>query len=325
MANFETTYLGLMLKSPIIVGSSGLTKSTDRIKEYESMGAGAIVLKSLFEEQIMHEVDSLAHSSDYTEAADYLRSYVTANSVQHYIELVRQAKAAVKIPVIASISCVSASQWVSFASQIQEAGADALEVNVFMLPTDTRKTPAELEEVYLTLADRLAQVLTIPVAFKLGSHFTNPLRVIEQLSLRKAKGVVLFNRFFEPDFNIDAMSIVAAPIFSNPADLRSTLRWVGMASHLVPKMDISASTGVHDGNALIKLILAGASSVQVCSAIYRGGAQQIATMLSTLAEWMGRKGYSSVPDFRGLMSYGKLENPMHYERSQFMKYYSSHE
>ncbi len=325
MANFETTYLGLALKSPLIVSSSGLNSSIDRIKKYEEMGAGAIVLKSLFEEQIMHEVDNLVQYSDYTEAADYLKSYVTANNVQSYIEMIKQAKAAVKIPVIASINCVSASQWVTFASQIQQAGADALEVNVFMLPTDVRKTPAELEEVYFTLADKLTQIVTIPVAFKLGNHFTNPLRIIEQLWYRKAKGVVLFNRFFEPDFDINAMKVVPASVLSNPSDLRNTLRWVGMANHLVPKIDISASTGVHDGDAMIKAILAGASSVQVCSAIYKNGPQHIATMLNAMADWMNKKGYKSINDFKGLMNYGKIENPSHYERSQFMKYYSNYE
>lgn len=289
------------------------------------MGAGAVVLKSLFEEQIMHEIDNLTQYSDYTEATDYLKAYVTSNNVSSYVEMIKQVKASVTIPVIASINCVGASQWISFASQIQEAGADALEVNVFMLPTDTQRTPAEMEEIYFTIANKLSQVVTIPIAFKLGTHFTNPLRIIEQLWHRKAKGVVLFNRFFEPDIDINTMKITPAAIFSNPADLRNTLRWVGMANHLIPKIDISASTGVHDGEALIKAILAGASSVQVCSAIYKNGPAHIESMLNTLSSWMNSKGYKSINDFKGLMNYGQIENPSLYERSQFMKYYSNYE
>lgn len=325
MANIETSYLGLNLKSPIIISSSGLNSSVERIKKYEEMGAGAVVLKSLFEEQILHEINNLSQYSDYTEAADYLKHYVTSNNLQSYIELIKGAKASVKIPIIASINCVSASQWVTFASQIQQAGADALEVNVFMLPTDPQKTATDYEEIYFTLADKLAQLVTIPVVFKLGAHFTNPLRIVEQLWYRKVKGVVMFNRFFEPDFDIDTMKVVPASIFSNASDIRNTLRWVGMTNHLVPKIDISASTGVHDGDALIKMILAGASSVQVCSTIYKNGPQQIETMLNTLSDWMKKKGYKSIVDFKGLLNYGNIQNPSHYERSQFMKYYSNYE
>ncbi|HPD94639.1 MAG TPA: dihydroorotate dehydrogenase-like protein [Tenuifilaceae bacterium] len=325
MANTETTYLGLSLNSPLVVSSSGLNSSIERIKSYEANGAGAVVLKSLFEEQILNEVDKLSQYSDYTEAADYLKHYVTSNSLKEYIDFIKEAKAAVKIPVIASINCVSASQWVTFASRIQEAGADAIEINVFLLPTDAKKSANELEEIYYTLASKLTGLVSIPVSFKLGAHFTNPLNIIEQLYARKVKGVVLFNRFFEPDFDIENLKVIPAPIFSNAADIRNTLRWVGMTSHLVPKVDVSASTGVHDGESLIKMILAGASSVQVCSTIYKNGAGQIAAMLKTLSTWMDHKGYKKITDFKGAMNYGQLTDPTLYERSQFMKYYSNYE
>jgi dihydroorotate dehydrogenase (fumarate) len=325
MANLSTTYLGLNLKSPLVVSSSNLTASVERIKKFEEMGAGAVVLKSLFEEQILHEIGTMAQYSDYTEAADYLKHYVTANSVNSYLQLIREAKRAVGIPVIASINCMSASQWVTFASQIQEAGADALEVNVFMLPIDPHKTSAEYESIYTSLAEKLNRIISIPIAFKVGSHFTNPFAVIEKLWYLKIRGVVLFNRFFEPDFDINTLKVVPASIFSHPDDLRSSLRWVGMTSHLVPKIDISASTGVHDGEALVKMILAGASSVQVCSAIYMQGAKHIASMLGALSDWMDAKGFSSINEFKGKLNYGQIHDPALYERSQFMKYYSSFE
>lgn len=325
MANLQTSYLGLNLKNPLIVSSSGLTSNIESIKKLEANGAAAVVLKSLFEEQILHEAGSLTASSDYPEAEDYLKAYVTSNNVDKYLELISNAKEAVTIPVIASINCFSASKWIDFASKIQEAGADALEVNVFVLPTDPRKKPEDFEEVYFTLAEKLKKKINIPLSFKLGDHFTNPLRIIEQLWYRNVSGVVLFNRFFAPDLDIDKMKVIPAEVFSNPADLRDTLRWVAIASEKVSKIDISASTGVHHGEAFVKMLLAGATSVQVCSTIYKNGHAHLRNLLDYLEKWMDQKGYKSISDFRGIMNYGKVGDPDVYERSQFMKYYSSHE
>ncbi len=323
MANIQTTYMGLKLNSPIIISSSGLSSSLEKVKQFEEFGAGAIVLKSLFEEQIMHEAGSLSVYSDYPEAVDYLNSYITSNSVESYLDHIKNTKSNVKLPIIASINCTSASKWVNFAKRIQDAGADAIEINVFFLPTDPGKTPAELEETYYTLAEQLSSIVTIPIAFKLGSHFTNPLRIIEQLWFRKVNGIVLFNRFFEPDFDIEKMKVISAEVFSNPAELRNTLRWVGMASQKISKIDISASTGVHSGEAVIKCILAGASSVQACSVFYKKGPQHIAIMNETLKKWMEKRGYKKIDDFKGHLNYGHIGDPAVYERSQFMKYFSN--
>lgn len=324
MANLQTTYLGLSLKNPIIVSSSGLTSNVETIKKLEAHGAAAVVLKSLFEEQILHEAGSLSVHSDYPEAEDYLKAYVTSNNVEKYLELISEAKEAVDIPVIASINCLSASKWIDFAAKIQEAGADALEVNVFVLPTDSRKTAEDYEAVYYTLAEKLRRLISIPIAFKLGNHFTNPLRIIEQLWYRNIQGVVLFNRFFAPDLDIKSMKVTSAEVFSNPSDIRDTLRWVAMASHIVPKIDISASTGVHSGEAVVKMMLAGASSAQVCSALYKNGTAHLKSLITFVEKWMDEKGYTSIADIKGTMNYGKIGDPGVYERSQFMKYYSSH-
>jgi len=324
MANLQTTYLGLSLKNPIIVSSSGLTSNVETIKKLEAHGAAAVVLKSLFEEQILHEAGSLSVHSDYPEAEDYLKAYVTSNNVEKYLELISEAKEAVDIPVIASINCISASKWIDFAAKIQEAGADALEVNVFVLPTDSRKTAEDYEAVYYTLAEKLRRLISIPIAFKLGNHFTNPLRIIEQLWYRNIQGVVLFNRFFAPDLDIKCMKVTSAEVFSNPGDIRDTLRWVAMASHIVPKIDISASTGVHSGEAVVKMMLAGASSAQVCSALYKNGTAHLKSLITFVEKWMDEKGYTSIADIKGTMNYGKIGDPGVYERSQFMKYYSSH-
>jgi len=324
MANLQTTYLGLSLKNPIIVSSSGLTSNVETIKKLEAYGAAAVVLKSLFEEQILHEAGSLSVHSDYPEAEDYLKAYVTSNNVEKYLELISEAKEAVDIPVIASINCISASKWIDFAAKIQEAGADALEVNVFVLPTDSRKTAEDYEAVYYTLAEKLRRLISIPIAFKLGNHFTNPLRIIEQLWYRNIQGVVLFNRFFAPDLDIKSMKVTSAEVFSNPSDIRDTLRWVAMASHIVPKIDISASTGVHSGEAVVKMMLAGASSAQVCSTLYKNGTAHLKSLVTFVEKWMDEKGYTSMADIKGTMNYGKIGDPDVYERSQFMKYYSSH-
>ena len=325
MANLETTYLGLNLKNPVIVSSSGLTSNVESIKKLEANGAAAVVLKSLFEEQILHEAGSLTVHSDYPEAEDYLKAYVTSNNVEKYLELITKAKSEVGIPIIASINCISASKWIDFAAKIQEAGADALEINVFVLPTDSRKKAEDYETVYFTLAEKLKNIISIPVSFKLGDHFTNPLRIIEQLWFRDVKGVVLFNRFFAPDLDIEKMKVVPAEVFSNPADIRDTLRWVAIASHEVQKIDISASTGVHTGDAVVKMLLAGASTVQVCSVLYKNGHTHLKGLVDFVGQWMDRKGYKSIGDFRGIMNYGKIGDPDVYERSQFMKYYSSHD
>lgn len=325
MANLQTNYLGLTLKNPVIVSSSGLTSTVESIQKLETNGAAAVVLKSLFEEQILQEAGSLSLHSDYPEAEDYLRGYVTSNSVEKYLNLISKAKKAVSIPVIASINCFSASKWIDFAAKIQEAGADALEVNVFLLPTDIKKTAESYESIYFTLAEKLKKVISIPVTFKLGNHFTNPLRIIEQLWFRDVKGVVLFNRFFAPDIDIEKLDVNSAEVFSNPADIRDSLRWVALASHAIPHIDISASTGVHSGEAVVKMLLAGASTVQVCSVLYKNGPAYLKSMIDFLNQWMDRKGYKEINEMQGTMNYGKIGDPEVYERSQFMKYYSSHD
>lgn len=325
MLSLETTYLGLKLKNPIVVSSSGLTSSVPKIVEMEKAGAGAVVLKSLFEEQILHEAGLLEVSNDYPEASDYIRSYTKANSVSQYLTLIKEAKAAVNIPVIASINCVSSRDWIGFARRVEEAGADALEVNVFFLPTDSEKPASFYERTYLELAEKLREAISIPLVFKLGNHFTNVLWLIRELYYRKVNGVVLFNRFYEPDIDINRMKMVASEVFSHPADVRNTLRWVALSADMVPNLSLAASTGIHSGEAVVKMLLAGANVAQVCSAVYKSGPMAITQMLSFLEKWMGDKEFKKIEDFRGLHSYAKIADPAAYERSQFMRYFSNME
>lgn len=323
MANIEVKYMGLTLKSPVIAGSSGLTSSVDKIRQIESEGAGAVVLKSLFEEQINYEAGSLMVGHGYPEAEDYILNYTKSNSVEEYLRLIENAKKNVSIPVIASINCVSSRDWTGFAKKIEEAGADAIELNVFFLPYDKNAPSAKYEDIYFDLALKIKKYVNIPVSMKLGNHFTNIVSVIEKLRGIGVNGVVLFNRFYEPDIDIDNMKMVSAEVFSSPADLRHTLRWIAIISGKVPGIDISASTGIHNGDGVIKQLLAGAQTVQVCSVLYKHGFEEIGKMNTRLDEWMKFKNFKSVKDFRGKMSYAKIADPAVYERSQFMKYFSS--
>lgn len=325
MEKLKTTYLGLPVSSPLIVSSSSLTSTPDRLKEAEDSGAGAVVLKSLFEEQINFYAGTLSVSSAYPEADDYIANYTRSKSVEEYLSLIKTAKESLDIPVIPSINCISAGGWIDFAKHIASAGADALEVNVFFLPVDSKTTSADAEKLYFNLIEKLIKTINIPVVIKMGPRFSNILYMIDQFYKRGVKGVVLFNRFYEPDIDIDNMSIVPASVFSTESEKRYVLRWVAMASALDIKMDISASTGVHSGNDAVKYLLAGADSVQVCSVLYNNGLGYLKKMNKQIEEWMGKKGFMHIEDFRGKLNYLNFEKPSVFERTQFMKYFSSHD
>jgi len=323
MIDLSTSFAGLSMKSPIIVSSSGLTSSVDRIKKLAVAGAGAVVIKSLFEEQINHEIGNMSAGSDYPEAGDYIRTYARENSLEDYLSLIRSAKEAVDIPVIASINCVSASEWIDFAGRIEEAGANALELNIYFLPIDKDKEPSAYEKEYLHLVSEVKKRTSLPLIVKLGSGFSNITWMVDQLYKRGAAAVVLFNRFYAPDINTDELSFGSAEVLSTPAELRTTLRWIGIVSSQVKQMDLAASTGVHSGMAVVKQILAGATAVQVCSVLYRNGLDYIRDMTLEMKKWMEKNQFESPADFRGKMNYGSLDDPSVYERAQFMKYFSS--
>lgn len=325
MVNLETSYMGLKLKNPIIVGSSGLTNSVENIIELEKRGAAAVVLKSLFEEQINYAVKNTFQQDEmanlYPEADDYIRNYTRQNDVSKYLKLITDAKAAVSIPVIASINCISGDEWVSFAKSMEEAGADGLELNVFVLPSDPSKTADQNEQVYFDIIDHVVSKVSIPVSLKISYYFSSLANMITKLAWKDIKGLVLFNRFFSPDIDIENFEIKTSNVFSSPSDLAISLRWVAMMSSHV-KCDISASTGVHDGNAAIKLLLAGAQTVQLASVLYKKGFKEVTSILETLENWMDRKNFNTIDQFRGKMSIEKAQNPAAFERVQFMKHFS---
>ncbi len=326
MVNLETTYMGLKLKNPLIAASSGLTNSVGKIMEMEGSGIAGVVLKSIFEEQILNEIGQMIASGqsgmEYPEAVDYMNTYLRENSISQHLTLLKEAKAAVNIPVIASINCVSPNEWTTFAKEFEEAGADAIELNVFYLPANRNTQPGEIEQMYLTILEKIKEEVKIPVAIKIGMYFTNIVAMTDKLKASGANAVVLFNRFYEPDINLKTLEIVASEVFSSPADLRRSLRWVGLVSSSVPHLEIAASTGIHNGDAVIKELLAGAQVTQLCSTIYQNGPGVISQILKDLKSFMQKWNFKNIDEFRGRLSYKNIPDPMLYERSQFMKYFS---
>jgi len=323
MEKLSVKYLGLTLKSPLIVSSSRLTSTLGYLKEAEDSGAGAVVLKSLFEEQINQHIHKMNSSQAYPEADDYISYYIKSHSVDEYLTLIRKAKEILSIPVIPSINCYSSEGWTEFAKNIADAGADALEINVFFLPLDRKKSSTDSEKIYLDLIEKLKKIIKIPLAIKIGYRFSNILNIIDQFYMRRVEGVVMFNRFYEPDIDINKIDIVPASIFSNESERRLVLRWIGMASAQDIKIDISASTGVHSGADAVRYLLAGAHSVQVCSVLYEKGIPFLKNMNSQIESWMDKNGFASISEFRGSLNYHNYTKPVVYERTQFMKYFSS--
>ena len=317
--------MGFELKNPIIAGSSGLTNSVENIIELEKNGAAAVVLKSLFEEQIIFnyqkKLSELKLESTYPEAEEYINHHTMIQDVENYLELIRGSKKVVSIPVIASLNCVSSSEWTVFAKDVELAGADGIELNIFLLPTDTNLMCGQVEEMYLDIVNDVMGKISIPVSIKVSSYFSGMARSMLRFSFSGIKGIVLFNRFYSTDIDIENLKTIPANIYSSPNEIYHPLRWIALLSDRI-YCDIAASTGIHDGQGLVKVLLAGAKAGQVCSALYQQGFPVIGKMLNFLEEYMKRKGFNSLDEMIGKMSIRNVENPAAYERVQFMKHYS---
>ena len=322
--DISTTYLGLTLPSPVIAGSSGLTGTVDKISAMARHGAGAVVLKSIFEEEIYHEEEDILKEAEAEgvnmDQFDYYDFHLKGEKLDRYIKLIEDAKKAVDIPVIASINCVYSHEWTAFATKLEKAGADALELNMFFLPSDFDRTAREQETAYFEIIDKILGTVSIPVALKISYYFSSLGPMIQRLSRTGVAGLVLFNRFFSPDIDIETFKVKPSFVFSTPAELAVSLRWIGIMAQKVD-CDLAASTGVHDGAALVKQLLAGAKAVQTASSLYQKGPAHIETMLGDLKSWMQRHEFQSLADFRGRMSQEKASNPAVYERTQFMRYF----
>jgi len=324
--DLSTNYLGLNLMNPLIVGSSGLTADLENLKEIEKFGAGAIVLKSLFEEDIIMEMkENISQMTKpaniYPEIFDAFDFSTIEDSVSKYLFLIEDAKKTLTIPIIASINCIDSNEWTTFAKRIQDAGADALELNIFIPPTDMERTGIETEKIYFDIIEKVKKEITIPISIKISYFFTNLANMILRLSQSGTSGIVLFNRFYHSDVNIDNLSIVPAPIFSAPTDLYQTMRWIAIMSKRA-NCDLAASTGAHDSTSFIKLLLTGAKVVQFTSTLYIHGIPYVSKLITELEDWMEKHKYNSIKDFNGILSADSSKDPGAFMRVQFMKNFS---
>lgn len=322
MKTLETTYSGLKLKNPIIVSSSSLTDSAEKNKKLCEAGAGAIVLKSLFEEQILLEVEDMEDFDPFVVGGNDLSEYFRHQKLEEYFELIRATKKVVDIPVIASINAYGMGNWTEFAKKIEKAGADALEINILALQTSLDYQYGEFEKKHVNILKLIKKEVKIPVIMKLGDNFTNPVALIHQLRAHGADGVVLFNRFYPTDINIDKVEQCSGKAFTTEADLSKPLRWTGIASAAISNYSFAVSGGVHNAAGVVKSILAGASAVEVCSAIYLKGNGIIKEMTVGLMEWMDTHTMDDISMFKGMLNMQyRNEGINTFERTQFLKYY----
>lgn len=317
----KTSYLGLELKSPIIVSSSTLTGNVESIKHCAEAGAGAIVLKSIFEEQILSDIKKEEGYTDiynsYFEAQEYLTTFMRGNEIDIYVKLIQESKKVVDIPIIASVNCTSKGEWISIAKELQVAGADALELNIAIAAFDRDLNPRDIETEYIDILTEVEKNINIPVSVKLGDHFTNISQMAFNLTKAGAKGLVLFNRFYNPDINIEKMNVVPGNSMSTQEENHNTLRWISLLSSQGVPCELSASRGVYTGEDVVKQILAGAKTVQVCSTLYRNGIDHIKQMNADIEAWMDRHNFNDVESFRGLAN--KKEDIKVAERLQYLR------
>lgn len=323
MANISTQFFGLELKSPVIAASSSMTSHTEQVLKLAEAGAGAIVLKSIFEEEIYHELqEELSMRSELhsdPEYLDYFDYVIKDESIRKYLQLISDVKAKTTVPIVASINCVSSSDWVLFARKIEEAGADALELNMYAGSFDVSKTAEANEQVYFETISRILQVVKLPVTVKISHYFSNLTGMVQKLSQTGIAGITIFNRFYSPDIDINALSVVSSEILSSPHDYVLPLRWTGILSG-ISSCPIAATTGIHSSKTALKFLLAGASAVQVASVLYKEGPSAITHMNQEIAAFMDEKGFATIADFKGSLSQS-ASTALAWERVQFMKYF----
>ena len=308
MASLQTNYLGLELKSPLIVSSSTLTGRVETVKKLAEYGAGAVVLKSLFEEDIRGTED-IAVTEEIQPGTDlWMQNVGMEKKPASYLAFIGEMSKQVDIPIIASINCHSLEDWGDYVRYMKEAGAAAVEINLSPMADAVEVRGRDMEKQAVKLITKLKEELNLPLAVKIGSNYTSLPHFTAELGHTGVEGLVLFNRFWQPDINIEKMTFTTGIPFSTESELAETLRWTGLLSSMV-KTQISASRGVHSPEDVIKLLLAGATTVQVCSVLYNKGVDYFAQLISGLEEWMDTKGFASVNDFRG-----KVKTSLHQRR-----------
>lgn len=323
MADLSTTYMGISLKNPLIVAASSISNYVDKVKRAEEVGAGALVIRSLFEEQIQHDEMTMA---DFLERAAYISPEVQSSfyppiesgGPREHLMWVEKTRRAVNMPIFASLNAVSPGAWTSYAQQLQETGVAGLEINYYVVAADPDVPGSELEQRLFDIVESVTQAVSIPVAVKLSPYYTSTPHVVREIEKRGAKAVVLFNRFLQPDIDIDEETLVNDMVLSSPREMKVPLRWVALLYGRT-KLDLALNTGVHSGRDIVKAILAGASVVQVASTLLENGLPYLSTMLLDLENWMEEKGYESLDEFRGKVSQQNVVDPFGFERAQYMK------
>ena len=316
--------MGLKLDSPIVVSACTLSEDISNVVKMEDAGAGAVVMFSLFEEQIRNDdahfaAVSQATSNMFAEASDFFPGMDDYHVGPHeYLEKIRQAKARTAIPIIGSLNGITNEGWIEYASLIEEAGADGLEVNIFFIPADIHSTGLHVEQRYIDIVKAIRKSINIPIAVKLNPYFSAIGNMARKLSNEGANGLVLFNRFYQPDFDIQQLKVLPNLQFSDPAEIRLPLLWLAILHGRVP-VSLAATSGVNSYNEVVKYILAGADVAMTASTLYRNGIDYITVMNHGLRNWMHHKGFESVSAFKGVMSQQNISDPTAYERANYIK------
>ncbi len=322
--DLSTTYLGLKLRTPLVPSASPLSEEIDSIKQMEDAGAAAVVLYSLFEEQLRQDTAELVHHLEHgtystPEALTYFPEPEEFRlGPEEYLKHISAAKAAVKIPIIASLNGSSLGGWTDYAKGIQQAGADALELNIYNIPTDMDLTAAKVEQIYLDIVKAVKSEVTIPVAVKLSPFFTNFANMAKRLDQTGANGLVLFNRFYQPDIDLETLEVKPNILLSTPMAMRVPLRWIAL---LYGKLhaSLAATSGIHRASDVLKMLMAGADVTMLCSALIRHGPRQIGVVERDLVAWMEEHEYESVAQLKGSLSQKNCADPSAFERAQYMK------
>jgi dihydroorotate dehydrogenase (fumarate) len=323
--DLTTTYLGLKLRSPLVPSSAApLSEDIDNIKRMEDAGAAAVVLHSLFEEQLVQEKFELHHHLTYgTESFAESLTYFPEPETFHvgpelYLEHIRKAKESVGIPIIASLNGYTSGGWVEYAQLMQQAGADAIELNIYYVPTDPNMTGAEVEQNYINILRDVKAEVTIPVAIKLSPFFSNMANMAKRLDYAGADGLVLFNRFYQPDIDLENLEVYPHPILSSPHDTRLPMRWIAILYGRIGA-DLAATSGIQRGSDALKMLMAGAKVTQICSALLRHGIEHIREIEQDICHWMEEHEYESVQQMQGSMSQINCPDESAFERAQYMK------
>ncbi len=323
--NTHTKYLGLDIESPIIAGSCGLTSDIEHLKKLEAAGAGAVIIKSVFEEQIIYDIKRnlsvMAPTDNYGMSYEYIAAHVADDSLGKHFDLIKEAKNQLHIPVIGSINCYSFENWMTYTQRFQEAGCDALELNMAILPYETNLSCEDVDRLFSDIINTLRKSVSIPVSVKVSQNFTDMANFMQRLSWMGINGITLFNKPLNVDIDVNTMQLQHAPSLSTPEELYNTLRWVAILSKKL-RCDISASTGVHTADDVVKMLLAGAGTVQVVSCLYKNGVDYMRTLNDGLVKWMEQKGFESIDQFRGQLAVKVNEQASLFFRTQFMKHFA---